>query len=229
MRIPRIIHQTWKSKTIPKPFDEFTRTWKKHHPYWEYRLWDDTDNRQFIQEHYLWFLRYYDNYSFNIQRVDVVRYFILYTFGGLYVDIDVECFKSLEQVLQGATSVFCMEPEEHCRIHNTDRIVSNAFMACEPGHPFLYAIIKELITYVSQEKDHGRFVLETTGPMMVSRVYEKLEDKEHIKLLSAEMLSPLSYLESERYLKGEQTQLIHEKLKDAYGLHYHSGSWWKAK
>jgi len=227
MRIPKIIHQTWKTKTIPEAFEHFTRSLKECHPDWDYRLWDDTTNRRFIQEHYPWFLRFYDNYSLHIQRVDAVRYFILYTIGGVYVDIDFECFKSIEPLLQGAGSVFCMEPEAHCRIHHLDRIVSNAFMASEPKHPFLYEIIKELITYVSQQKDRCRFVLETTGPMLVSRVYETFEDKSQIRLLPSKVLSPLSYLESERYRKGEHTPLIQEKVKDAYGIHYHTGSWWK--
>ena len=37
----------------------------------------------------------YDNYDVNIKRVDAVRYFYLYHFGGLYVDLDFECIKNI--------------------------------------------------------------------------------------------------------------------------------------
>ena len=53
---------------------------------WEYRLSEDAANRRFIAEHFPWFLSLYDIYRLNIQRADAVRYLILFTHGGLFVD-----------------------------------------------------------------------------------------------------------------------------------------------
>ena len=39
--IPRIIHQTWKSRDIPKHLRGYQESWLHKHPDWEYRLWDD--------------------------------------------------------------------------------------------------------------------------------------------------------------------------------------------
>ena len=50
--IPKIIHQTWKDNNLPKDFAKWSTECKKLHPDWEYRLWTDHDNREFIQNEY---------------------------------------------------------------------------------------------------------------------------------------------------------------------------------
>ena len=47
--------------------------------------------REFIEKMYPWFLKTYDGYTQEIMRIDAVRYFILHYFGGIYLDIDMEC------------------------------------------------------------------------------------------------------------------------------------------
>jgi mannosyltransferase OCH1-like enzyme len=78
-QIPKIIHQTWKSKdNIPHQFQIWSDTCKILHPKWEYRLWDDSDNLQFVQDHFDWFLETYNGFPFDISRVDAIRYMVLY-------------------------------------------------------------------------------------------------------------------------------------------------------
>jgi mannosyltransferase OCH1-like enzyme len=202
-------------------------SWKRHHPSWEYWLWDDDNNRRFVQNRFPWFVRLYDNYSLNIQRADSVRYFILYTYGGLYVDVDSECLRSVEPLLGKKECVFGLEASRHAEYHGVDKIISNAFMAAVPSNPFFYAIIKGLITGISTAQDKNRFVLETTGPLMINRVYDGYSDKERITLMPSRYLFPLNYAEAEQHLNGQGTEVIRQKLKDAYAIHYHWGSWWK--
>ena len=111
MAIPPIIHQTWKDELVPVPMQDLAESWRRNHPGWEYRLWTDTQNREFIRTRYPDFLVRYDSYPYHIQRVDAVRYFILYTFGGLYVDLDFECIHSLERLLAEHECLFGLEPQ----------------------------------------------------------------------------------------------------------------------
>ena len=90
---------------------DLAESWRRNHPGWEYRLWTDTQNREFIRTRYPDFLVRYDSYPYHIQRVDAVRYFILYTFGGLYVDLDFECIHSLERLLAEHECLFGLEPQ----------------------------------------------------------------------------------------------------------------------
>ena len=52
--IPRIIHQSWKSKDrIPSQFTPWIQSWKKFNPGWLYMFWDDNENLAFIKSHFL--------------------------------------------------------------------------------------------------------------------------------------------------------------------------------
>ena len=38
----------------------------------------------------------YDNYGYGIQRADAMRLFFLHKYGGVYIDLDIECQRSLD-------------------------------------------------------------------------------------------------------------------------------------
>ncbi len=227
MPIPKIIHQTWKEKKVPPHLLGYSESWKKHHPSWDYRLWTDLDNRRLIQTRFPWFLRFYDNYALDIQRADAARIFILYEHGGVYADLDIECLRPIDGLLADEECVFGTEPEAHCRNHEVEKIISNAFMAGVPGHRFYYALQKDLITYTPTTKSATRFVLETTGPFMLNRVYAGYGRTDSITLLPSSYLSPLDYLEAEQYLTHPDPGAYHDRLESAYGIHYYMGTWWK--
>ncbi len=87
--IPKIIHQTWKDNNIPDKWKISKKMWKKHHPEWRYILWTDKMIRDYIEIGYPEFLKLFDSYKYNIQRVDMIRYFILKDLGGIYSDLDL--------------------------------------------------------------------------------------------------------------------------------------------
>src|SRR5690242_12757105 len=129
MNIPKIIHQTWKDTLIPEHLKVYVQSWKTLHPDWEHILWTDEMNRDFINLNFPKFLHVYDSYRTVIQKVDAVRYFILLKMGGLFVDLDFECRKTITPLLGNATFVAGLEPPEHARTHKKEYIISNAFMA----------------------------------------------------------------------------------------------------
>ena len=51
-------------------------------------MWTDEKSRIFIEAEYPWFLETFDGYPHPIQRADVIRYFVLAHFGGVYIDLD---------------------------------------------------------------------------------------------------------------------------------------------
>lgn len=94
------IFQTWKTKTDVNPvLEHWSESWKRHHPGYEYELWDDNDCYDFISNNYPWFLQKYMSYSDNIYRADAVRYFYLYHYGGIYVDIDTMCLQNFDRFI----------------------------------------------------------------------------------------------------------------------------------
>jgi mannosyltransferase OCH1-like enzyme len=77
IKIPKIIHQTWKDATVPKKYQRPYDNCRVLHPTYEFKLWTDESSREFIKNNYNWFLKTFDGYSYPIERVDAVRYFIL--------------------------------------------------------------------------------------------------------------------------------------------------------
>jgi len=82
----KIIHQVAESKILSPPWDSLQETWIEKNPTWDYMIWTDDTMRQLIKDDFPWFLGNYDSYTYPIQRADAIRYFILWKYGGVYVD-----------------------------------------------------------------------------------------------------------------------------------------------
>ena len=225
----RIIHQTWKTDQIPEALERFSQSWKIQHPDWQYCLWTDEDNRNLIATHYAWFLETYDSFPYAIQRADAARYFILYTVGGLYVDLDFHCLRSIEPLIDNAPLLLGLENERHHEFHKQSRMIGNAIIYADaPGNLFLREVIEELCQSTEVNENEDDYVLQTTGPKMFSRAYENYLNKDEINLLPAEKLYPIDYLKAENLLANPDANHRFIENSDAYAVHYHVGSWWKS-
>lgn len=192
--IPKIIHQTWKNNDLPKHWKQTPETWKKYHPDWEYKLWTDEDNRKLISTKYPWFLKIYDSYPHGIQRADAVRYFILYTYGGLYVDLDIQCVKNIEPLIHEY-----MKPETEVLIVPTKNNLTsyiyytNAIMMSKPRSNFWKHIWRRLIRHRNNEwwqiGKHFQ-VMYSTGPMMFTYAYYDFPNKKKIGIIPSDYLHP---------------------------------------
>ena len=96
VKIPMIIMQTWKTKTVPEHWKSSPESIKNLMPDWEHVLMTDDDNRKFIQEYFPQYLTTFDEFEYGIQRADFIRYAWLYINGGLYLDLDYELVEPLE-------------------------------------------------------------------------------------------------------------------------------------
>ncbi|KAF8845837.1 hypothetical protein BDN67DRAFT_302978 [Paxillus ammoniavirescens] len=160
-RIPRILHQTWKSETLPPRWRNISQACRDMMPDYEYMLWTDASSREFIAEHYSWFLDTFDNYKYVIQRADVIRYFVLHYYGGIYLDLDVGCLRPLDPLLIYPAILPKTIPVG----------VSNDLMFAKKGHPFLAQTIHNLVTFDHDWLLNYPTVMFSTGPMFLSAQY----------------------------------------------------------
>lgn len=230
MDIPGIIHQTWKTASVPEEFTCYTGTWKTFHPAWDYRLWTDDDNRRFLQAHYPSFMDVYDAYSSNIKRADAVRYFLLHHYGGLYADLDFECLKSLEPLFAaGRTCLLGYEPALHSKkLYNRRRLVCNAIMASAPGHRFW----KHVFSVLRRNADE-RDVMDATGPRMLEQALESYPFDD-VTLVSDQVFYPLVDVRNVNLqLTPRQSAYyrnMHEKKaypESSYAVHHWAGTWYR--
>lgn len=226
--IPRIIHQTWKSRELPEHLRGFAHSWQAHHPGWEYRLWTDADNRAFLARHYPGFLPYYDAYITPICRVDAIRCFLLKHFGGLYADLDFECLEPFDDLLDTDAVILGEEPEKHVRDHCKEhpdlaRVVCNALMASPPQHPFWDHVIDCMIA-----AHHEAGPLNATGPFLLSRAVETYRGDAPVRVLPAPALYPISDVE-QRSGAIFDLEFWFERTRQAHAVHHWAGTWWRER
>lgn len=141
--IPLILHQKWKNAPIPDRLLPAYRKCQYHarnatgFKHW---LWTDEQVFDFIKKDYPWFVDTFVNYKYDIQRYDAGRYFMLYHFGGLYLDLDLQCNVDLKSFLGEFSN------------RSDQVIVSQAYpfgvaidiIATPPRHPFYHQLIHNL-------------------------------------------------------------------------------------
>lgn len=235
---PKIIFQTWKTHTLPKQFAYWAETWKKHNPY-KYVLWDDAENRAFVAEHFDWFLPVYDGYDAGIKRADAIRYMFLYTYGGIYADLDFECLKPFDELLKKYESydIILGSMESDLSSWHLSNNIPNAIMISKPGCTFWLKVLKEM---ERRSKWVARPEVQT-GPIVLKDVYRwscflgpgvARAFGYSIKVLEPATLYPISWVlnddERKVALASELTtltQTMKAKYPDSYAVTYWAHSW----
>lgn len=162
--IPKIIHQTYKNETIPDVWIDAQQSCKDLHKArdgWEYKLWTDDIMEQFIRDEYPWFIDRFVAYPYPIERADAIRYFVLAHYGGIYIDLDDGCNRSLEPLLVYPAWVRKTIPTG----------ISNDVMGAVPAHPFFRRVIEELQNYDRSWLLSYITVMASTGPLFLSIIW----------------------------------------------------------
>src|SRR3990167_1838672 len=165
--IPKIIFQTWKTHDVPEHWKKSPESIRKYMPEWEYVLFSDDDNRRFVEDHFPYFLSYYDSFQYPIQRADAIRYMWLYINGGLYLDLDIELIGSLDHLFEEGDIFFTSS----C---NAPSSLTNSIMASKKGHRLWLEMIEEAMkpTAWYAVTRHLK-VMMSAGPDMVDRVVKR--------------------------------------------------------
>ncbi len=184
MTIPKIIHQTWKTSDVPERFRPLQDSWKRLHPAWEYRFYDDEACRALVAEAFPELLELYDACPHGVQRADIFRYLVVARHGGVYADMDVEAIRPLDPVLEGRGAVF--GAEDHLSVEAARRLgyehrerIANFIFAAEAGHP-VFDLIRAELASLPGEWDMVVEVLKTTGPAMLTPLV--LDHREELDL-----------------------------------------------
>lgn len=167
MKIPKIIHQSWKTESVPEVWLPYQTAVKKFHPDWEYILWTDESSEAYVAKEYPDFLPIYQGFSRNIMRADVFRYLIMYKMGGMYLDLDYEMLRPFD--FEEEKLVLPMNREK--AFGDAYDGLGNAIFASVPGHPFWKAVIDDMTANPPKVKDFTEIV-DSTGPMLLTRIYE---------------------------------------------------------
>ena len=95
-QIPKVIHYCWFGKNkIPDIYKEWMQSWKKFCPDYEVVEWNE-NNYDITKNRYMY--EAYEKKKWGFVP-DYARLDIIYQYGGIYLDTDVEIIKSLDELL----------------------------------------------------------------------------------------------------------------------------------
>ena len=225
--LTKIIHQTWKTKDIPYDIypKNWVESWRKNNPDWEYKLWSDEDNRSLVRDYYPEYLELYDSYERPIAKADIIRFFYMHKFGGLYVDLDFKCLKSFDEIIHPE---FINLGRQKTQEFDTNS-VANALLYSPPGDPFWLQCVGELINnkFVGDKLNSTEAA---TGPIFLWNCIEKFQPK-NLHIHNPEVFYPISWevngSAASDSLKEEWLDKPEECFKNSYAVTYWSGGWRK--
>jgi hypothetical protein len=221
--IPKIIHQTWKSKDIPRHLLRFQESWRQQHPGWEYRLWDDAANEALIAEHYPDFLDYFSRATPTILRVDLVRLAYLHRHGGVYADLDYEVIRPLDDLLATPHAIVGLERGGIGSVMRGHDYVINALMASPPGHPLWLEVMQGMAQAYRPRRaleSHTRYVIRMAIAILDRRVKSHLRGDGDVIVLPSEEVYPSK--PTQRITDHRRREAV---VADAYGIHHYENSW----
>ncbi|CAK1358817.1 unnamed protein product [Cercospora beticola] len=130
------LYETHTDRTlIPSMGSKAPELCQFHNPNFTITTWNASASRALLETHYPWFLPTYDSYRYPIQRVDAIKYFILYHFGGIYMDLDIACRRPLTPLLRWPAWL----PKA------TPLGLNNDLMASRAKHPLMERMVKRLM------------------------------------------------------------------------------------
>ena len=147
-KIPKIIHQIWiGNRQLPLKLQQYQETWKKQNPDWEYKRWTNEEVKKYTFDNKeLKFL--FDRALTLGERVDVLRYDILYQYGGIYADCDCICLKPFDIFVYCYDFFAGMLPPMFATME-TAVFLQNCLIGAKPKHP----VIKELASLLVKNWD----------------------------------------------------------------------------
>lgn len=203
---PKIIHQTWKTRTIPPLLRFYSIHCQRINDDYVWVMWTDNDIYDFISAEHPWFMPVFEAYTTPLQRADSARYFILYKYGGWYLDLDTECKTSFNSLIAEANEdtkiFFCTEPDEHSAWHyGGRRILSNAIMGSVKEHNFWRTFIVYLPYFQRDRDDRAVY---STGPVALTDFFQDFKEihksSDSIVALPSKVLLPLIDSPEEKWL-----------------------------
>ncbi len=206
--IPKIIHYCWFGPNeLSQLAKDCIATWKRVLPDYQLRLWSNDDWDLIAQNRYA--KEAFESKKFAFVT-DYIRLYAIHKYGGVYMDTDVECRKSLDEFLH--LDFFSSYEDYHSGISPI-----TAVMASKAGN----LIARDLLQPYADRRfinDDGSFDLTPNTAVITSYFAEKFglrppyDPKVSFALSPTEIIYPANY-----FCKDEGAV--------TYSVHHFSNSW----
>jgi len=212
--IPKVIHYCWfGGNPLPEDAKRCIASWRRYMPDYEIKEWNETNFDVHVNT--------YCSQAYEAKKYafvsDYARLWVLYNYGGVYFDTDVEVIKPLSNILQKGAYMGC----------ETSPTEKRPIITVNPGLGFAidarHAILKELLDNYDQRtfiKDDGKLdqktIVATTTEILLKHGLEcinGIQDIEGITIYPKEYFCPIG-------INGDE-----QITTNTYTIHHFAQSW----
>jgi mannosyltransferase OCH1-like enzyme len=228
--VPRILHQTWKSKAA---LDRRQAYWRKSfflcNPGLKDRFYDDTDNWNIVRRYAPLLEPIYREFPAEIFRVDFVRPLYMFLDGGLYADLDFHCLQGFDRIFSTPDTIFLGSMGTDPGFSNS---IPNAILASPPGEGFWIGYLRNIVLHWEDLKrsrgtPHPEIV---SGPLVLRKTYLEYTALEDFKqatrafakrflpdiAASGLVFSPIKLLPGYVWYPLDWSDNIHQRFRQDY-------------
>lgn len=213
--IPKIIHYCWFGrKPLPPLALKCIESWKKFFPDYEIREWNE-DNFDVNMISYTKEAYEMKKYAF---VSDYVRFWILYHYGGIYFDTDVEIIRNMDEII--ARGPFMGREAGSFNNFEKELIAPGLGLGVNPGHTIYDRILKKYATLhfvidgLLNETTVVKYTSELLNEYPIKNVDEGLDLIEGVYIYSPEYFCPIDYHSGKKVITSKTVT-----------IHHYSSSW----
>lgn len=206
IKVPKVFHFIWiGNNEIPEEYIKYINSWRKINPGWMTRIWTNKDltYENFSNLHYILKSKKY------AQQADIMRYEILYKYGGIYLDTDFECYKNIETLLIDYDFFTCNGDHD-----STNQCVISMGLYGSKKNNIISKSLVDNIKYVNTD---SKDINVETGPFYFGKIVNNYLGM--FKEIYPRYFYPNTYKEFFYNID------VSNYRKNAYGEHHWSNSW----
>lgn len=215
--IPKVIHYCWFGRNpLPPLALKCIESWKKFLPDYEIREWNE-DNFNVNMIPYTAEAYHAKKYAF---VSDYARFWILYNYGGLYFDTDVEIIKPIDDIISIGAFMGCELWEKKRGVEERPSIAPGLGLGVESGN----SLYKEILdVYKNKHLATYKGVLAETVVTIVTKLL--IQKNTHINLkeiTSVEGITIYPYEYFSPIIAGSGEECFTENTRT---IHHYMASW----
>lgn len=215
--IPKVIHYCWfGGNPLPKSAQKCIASWRKYLPDYEIKEWNesnfDVNIIPYTAEAYK-----AKKYAF---VSDYARFWILYKYGGLYFDTDVEVIRPMDDIIARGPFMGC--ENEPCSGATSVQlnVAPGLGLGVNPG----LGLYKEMLDIYKNSHfmtENGEYNLISVVTRTSKVLYKYgLKDVHNIQKVAGILIYPKDYFCPKDYFSGKLTI-----TPNTYSIHWYDASW----
>lgn len=208
--IPKIIHYCWlskdKKKELPKKVQKSIESWKKVLPDYEIKLWNeetfDINSVPWVKECYQCGCASYAYAS------DYIRFWVLYNYGGIWLDADQLITKSLDSLLDNKMFVSLINQTE----------IGFGIIGAEKEHPIIKALLDsyENKKYIKEDNSLNIENIIYSATNIIRRFHNISQGLNTLQKFENLTIYPKNYFYSNRFNIAKEAYSVHLGLTSHY-------------